>query len=1204
MSIAAASRSARGPGAQGDPGASQAHKLSFEDEESPQPLPSLSIAGNLFEKHADALRAGTANVCLMSLSTLVQADFREPRNRLLFYLAGGHQSLKHLLTQNRLADMGNAPPRIVANIVSETLKLIRRLVQYDGISKLLFAGPLDQSADQYNTLVAEGFSKIDLQDYSPINMNAGISLYYSVLFNPQASLENRVVAADILCQLFRCRENRWTFAQMDPGWGSLQLMSLFDGLTCSMFAGTSAILYYQPAQDVSPDSVDLLEAILRMFATICMSPRLCAALKKMDLTRNLCRLMYYPDPRIYELSLVALSTAANYGGGVDEGSSSAVPRRPSPDLDLLAELTQAPHVVERMCTLITPRSSNLYLRGSSMLLALLANVPGGDLAVTRCGGIQPLINMLSVDDSNILYAACQVICGISQRAVPTAHMRPDAAMSAMNGPRIDPGAGLVVAGSLPGDIAFSEHSVAANAGGMGVAVDAVQTGGATGVASSFRTSRVTGAAGGAGGAGTSDPFASLAPPASLTSGISEPNDATMSPPTADDSVYPETLTSNVFTVNHMIIDELVSRKAIPEIARLLERFRADEDASGGSDGERASAGLPPEPPAGQNPLKEHVVGTPGVYSSFSCLTSWLLHALANVLPSQLAPPYLKRGSGILEMLCVFAKSCNPCIAHWACQCLANSCRHQDVARSSNQAEIVSILLSLVNKITRDAEFEQQYGPVSASLIVASACECLSCLLRDRRLAEHTGTTVNNAHYILVRALRALSNGRTRAWVCGAIAGLCEVPENTRVFLEYRIIEHLSYLCVEAGQLIQTVDFCLREQVCLAISAICRTAPLWPAGRQSGRATGRAAGSLQPGAQLAGLAQDSAENAKPFAIPAPDLLRDPLAGAAPAGPQLRPFSNLSTMSHRTHSRTEGENDASDASGASERPEDSGDRVDTILREMREKYGAHYGEASVPAEFGRRGVISSISSFLLPLGLATGREGVSLQELCCQRAAASATNALTAVGRNAILFYKEGCVEKLLYLMGHGDQQTRASAAGAIRNIRKALYDIARRSTGRFQVCLSRQGTAQGTARPQQRGPGGRARAPQPRYLGCFTAGREDIEAAVRALHKQNESSDGEVVEVIGGTLAVPPGPPEGVQGLFRPAVAIETLGSNSVLESVQGKPDQGPPDQGQPDQRAATEPTASEPTARPKAPARARRQCRRAPAVPSKGTPPP
>lgn len=1131
MSLSSAGRSPQASGAQVAQGAqasSAAQGLSFEDGERPQPLPLVAAASNLFEKHAEALRTGTGNVSLMSLSTLAQADFREPRNRALFYLAGGHQSLKHLLTQNRLADMGSAPQRVTASLVAEALKLIRKLVCQDSLSRLLFAGPLDQSAEQYNALASEGFSKIDIQAFSFVSMNAGIPLYLSVLFNRQSPLENRVTSADILCQIFRCRENRWTLSQMDPGWAGMQLVGLLGDLAGRLFAGTSATLYYQPAQDVRPETVDLLEAVLRIFATMCMSPRLCTDFKRLDLIRILCRLMYYPDLRIYELSLVVLSTAASYGGGGDEGVSSAVLRRPSPDLDLLGLLTQSPQVVERMCSLITPRSSNLYLRGSSTLLALLANVPGGDLAVTRCGGIQPLINMLSVDDSNILYAACQVICGISQR-VSAATQR--ASGAAMDGPKVNPSAGIVMVGATPEDIAISSIPAERPEGGAAALPGA--------------PARQRAAEGDVGAAASTGGFGLADSPDLPAAGAAGASRAAME---AEDLGSPE---SNVFTVNHMIIDELVTRKAIPEIVRLLERCKEENDLS---DSEGAQAGArPAEPKAGQSPFKEHIVGVQGVYSSFSCLTSWLLHALANVLPSQLAPPYLKRGSGVLELLCSFTKSCNPCIVHWACQCLANSCRHQDVARASNQEDIVGILLSLVNRITRDEEFEQQYGMMSASLIVAAACECLSCQLQDQKLAARTGTSVNNAHYILVRALRVIPNGRTRAWVCGAIAGLCEVSENTRVFLEHHIVEHLSYLCVEAGQLIQAVDLCLREQVCLAISAICRTAPLRPVRGGEDERGRLAEGSC--GGDRQGHARGAVR----------DLLRDPLTGNPPAALQLRPFSNLSNVSGRAQSQSEtdpGDGPAGVSGGVSASVlgggQDGESPAATALRDVREKYGERYGEASVSAEFGRRGVVGSISSFLVPTGLAVGREGVSYQELCCQRAAASAANALTAVGRNAILFYKEGCVEKLLYLMGHGDRRTRTSAAGAIRNVRKALYELARNSTGSFQLCQGpREGAGEGASAAvlRQQSAGAKARRGRPRYLGCFTVGRHDLEAAARVQVGSEDESDVEAVEIAAGGLQAlagsRPGSPDDLEvgaHVFRPSVAIETLGSNSGRNS--------------------------------------------------------
>lgn len=831
---------------------------------------------NLFEKHAHAIATGTPNAVMLSLSTLHNADFSTERARNQFYQTGGHQALISLLTLNRQADLGPASGHIVSLIQTENLRLILKLVAYDNVSRALFAGPISQTPEQYNKQVFQRRSNpegINYEDYSYVNLDAGVPIYTSLVFNESLGHQNRVLATKILIDICKITLGRRVFCHLG---GPQSICKCLEASIPILFVGNIFTNQLKPNKDCDPERLQLVSLLLLLCYHLCSSGTARKLLRQAGFVALLCTLVDHTEVELYEPCMLCMSKLVIHNNQA-----------------VLQELIATPNTISRICSLLLPAASTQLLRASALVLAKVANMPRGDVVVTESGGIQPLINMLTVDDTNTLMAACQVIVGISSK--PSAY---------------------------EGD--------------------------------------------------------------------------------------PDAAEASIFSINHMIAQDLIAKKVLVHIQALLEKagmeavdvpppgtsrarlYRVQDDVSR----DLFDVTVEPKKPGPSRPHSQqrHVPsqasleredvdqGKGGLtepidrpLSNWANLTSWLLHALANVCPSESIVPHFKKNTQLLKILLGLAGSCNPCVIRWACHCLANLAKHTEVARSLQELGALDILFSLLKRCIDNDDFENEFGSLAKAVIVSSASEALTGILEDTRVARAVGQSMGGIFDLVIHGLKTITNGTARAWLCGVVACLAKDYSNALILLEYRIVDYISYLCLEASQLLDSVDFTLREQICLAISNICTVAPFYRSGRGDG---------------------DEDEGPK-----------------------------------RGRSRRRCEK-------RYENPQQQ--HMYQLLQNEYAKYGECYGDGNVLVEFGKRGVVAAVCTFLAPVSMGEHVQKVSLQEFQCLRAAATAAFALSGVGRNALLFYREGCVERLLYLIAIGDKATQASAANAIRSIRTQIY----------------------------------------------------------------------------------------------------------------------------------------------------------------------
>lgn len=468
--------------------------------------------------------------------------------------------------------------------------------------------------------------------------------------------------------------------------------------------------------------------------------------------------------------------------------------------------------------------------------------------------------------------------------------------------------------------------------------------------------------------------------------------------------------SNAYTVNHAIIGELIGCRAIAQIHELLTRQGASTLEKAPGQGGREAPGQRRNPRSRQYklrgeagpdlfapaPTEAHtqadgapastlssgesqtagLTGMPVPLARWSNLTAWLLHALSNLCPSELAAPHFRKDASLLPLLLAMTGSCNPCVIRWSCQCLANLARHPDVAKALVGLGGVETLFSVIRRAVSSPSFEEDYGKLSKALVISSAAEGLSGLLEDPGVAKEAGQTVCNVFTLIVAALRGVTNGRVRAWLCGMVARMCRCRGNAAIFLENNIVEYLLFLALEAGGLAGLVDLTLREQVSLAIAHLCTSMPLF---------------------------------------------RDP-ATLRRGSPSTSAVESV------------------DADAAADAECRARGQAWHMLTQEYVRYGQHYGENCVIAEFGNRGAIASICSFLAPQVVDGRLQRLTLQELSCLRAASMAASVLSVTGRNALLFYRDGAVDRLIYLIAVGDRATQQYAGCALRNIRLGTFEI--------------------------------------------------------------------------------------------------------------------------------------------------------------------
>ncbi|EFO64221.1 Hypothetical protein GLP15_2022 [Giardia lamblia P15] len=864
--------------------------LSDSDPDVPEETISFKTGVNLFEKHVQAISTGSPNSIMLALSTLHSADFSTERSRSLFYQVGGHQALISLLTLNRQADLGHAPLHITALILSECLGLIKKLVQYDDVSRVLFAGPVSQTPEQYNKAAYQRRTdprSINYEDYNYVTLDAGVPIYLSILLNQQMDPDVRVRAIHILAELFLCALPRRVFHYLE---GPASVVKRLSAAIPLLFTGNIFTNQLKPNKNVEPAIIQEVSATIYMICNLCSSAAARNQLRTNGLVSILCTLLDYTDVEVYEPCVLCLSKMVQYNNQI-----------------VLQELIHAANSISRICSMILPAASTQFLRAAALVLAKVANVPGGDVVVTTSGGIQPLINMLTVNDNNTLLAACQVIVGISSK--PCVH---------------------------DGD--------------------------------------------------------------------------------------PDTAEASIFSMNHMIAKELISNKVLVHIQELLDScgieieepgpppsnvapgqcrevrrnprtrlFKVKDNVSsdlfnqqGGqldTPSSASKAGIDRAFTQGPSLLSTSTSGQRDngatslndemPLSTWSNLTSWLLHALANICPSEHIVPILKKSNQMLRTLLGLTGSCNPCVIRWACQCLANLAKHPEIAKILYEIGSLDVLFTVLKRCIENSALEEDYGKLAKAAIVASAAEALTGVLEDPKIAAIAGRSVTGIFGLVIQGLKTVANGTARAWLCGVIARLAKERENSIVLLEHRAVDYLSFLCLEASQLLDSYDFTFREQVCLAVANLCFSSPFYRQGRQ-------------------GLQGDD--------------------------------TNIDSSSHLKRRSAKQQ------------------QMFNLFQQEYTKYGQCYGDGNVIVEFGRRGVVSAVCTFLTPVSLGEHVQKVSLQEFQCLRAAAYVAHALSTVGRNAILMYKERSIDKLLYLIAIGDKATQTSAANAIRCIRTEIFSM--------------------------------------------------------------------------------------------------------------------------------------------------------------------
>lgn len=864
--------------------------LSDSDPDVPEETISFKTGVNLFEKHVQAISTGSPNSIMLALSTLHSADFSTERSRSLFYQVGGHQALISLLTLNRQADLGHAPLHITALILSECLGLIKKLVQYDDVSRVLFAGPVSQTPEQYNKAAYQRRTdprSINYDDYNYVTLDAGVPIYLSILLNQQVEPDIRVRAMQILTELFLCALPRRVFHYLE---GPASVVKRLSAAIPLLFTGNIFTNQLKPNKTVEPAIIREVSAMIYMVCNLCSSASARNQLRTNGLVSILCTLLDYIDVEIYEPCVLCLSKMVQYNNQA-----------------VLQELIHAANSISRICSMILPAASTQFLRAAALVLAKVANVPGGDVVVTTSGGIQPLINMLTVNDNNTLLAACQVIVGISSK--PCVHDGdPDTAEASI----------------------FSmNHMIAKELINNKVLVHIQELLDSCGIE-------------------VEEPGP---PPSNVAPG--QCREVRRNPRTRLFKLK-ENVSSDLFNQQGNQLD-VPSSTSKAGTDRALTKGPSLLSASTSGHRDNGATSLNDEVPL----------------STWSNLTSWLLHALANICPSEHIVPILKKSNQMLRTLLGLTGSCNPCVIRWACQCLANLAKHPEIAKILYEIGSLDVLFTVLKRCIENSALEEDYGKLAKAAIVASAAEALTGVLEDPKIAAIAGRSVTGIFGLLIQGLKTVANGTARAWLCGVIARLAKERDNSIVLLEHRAVDYLSFLCLEASQLLDSYDFTFREQVCLAVANLCFSSPFYRQGRQN--------------------LQDSDTQV-------------------------------------------------DSSSHPKRRSAKQQQMFNLFQQEYAKYGQCYGDGNVIVEFGRRGVVSAVCTFLTPVSLGEHVQKVSLQEFQCLRAAAYVAHALSTVGRNAILMYKERSIDKLLYLIAIGDKATQTSAANALRCIRTEIFSM--------------------------------------------------------------------------------------------------------------------------------------------------------------------
>lgn len=864
--------------------------LSDSDPDVPEETISFKTGVNLFEKHVQAISTGSPNSIMLALSTLHSADFSTERSRSLFYQVGGHQALVSLLTLNRQADLGHAPLHITALIFSECLKLIKKLVQYDDVSRVLFAGPVSQTPEQYNKAAYQRRTdprSINYEDYNYVTLDAGVPIYLSIFLNQQVEPDIRILAIQILAEIFLCALPRRVFHYLD---GPASVVKRLSAAVPLLFTGNIFTTQLKPNKNVEPAVVQEVSAMIYMICNLCSSASARSQLRTNGLVSILCTLLDYTDVEVYEPCVLCLSRMVQYNNQA-----------------VLQDLIHAANSISRICSMILPAASTQFLRAAALVLAKVANVPGGDVVVTTSGGIQPLINMLTVNDNNTLLAACQVIVGISSK--PCVH----------DGD----------ADTAEASIFSMNHMIAKELINNKVLVHIQELLEKCGIE-------------------TEEPGP---PPSNVAPG--QYREVRRNPRT------------RLFKLKENVSADLFNQPSGQlDLPPSASKTGADRVPTKGPSLLSASA-------SGQKDSGAASLNAEVPLSTWSNLTSWLLHALANICPSEHIVPILKKSNQLLRTLLGLTGSCNPCVIRWACQCLANLAKHSEIAKSLYEIGSLDVLFSVLKRCIENSALEEDYGKLAKAAIVASAAEALTGVLEDPKIAAIAGRSVTGIFGLLIHGLKTVANGTARAWLCGVIARLAKERENSIVLLEHRAVDYLSFLCLEASQLLDSYDFTFREQVCLAVANLCFNSPFYRQGRQN-------------------LQEDSAQ--------------------------------IDSSDHpRKRSAKQ-------------------QQMYNLFQQEYAKYGQCYGDGNVIVEFGRRGVVSAVCTFLTPVSLGEHVQKVSLQEFQCLRAAAYVAHALSTVGRNAILMYKERSIDKLLYLIAIGDKATQTSAANAIRCIRTEIFSM--------------------------------------------------------------------------------------------------------------------------------------------------------------------
>ncbi|CAL5980675.1 Conserved_hypothetical protein [Hexamita inflata] len=369
----------------------------------------IEPARQIFEKHSQTMDRGACHLAVLSVSTLLDADFNDKQTKYGFFNANCHVSLIKLIMRVHEFQPVTPPP-VYQTLIQNIYKLLLNILQ-DKVGCLLTVSGLNTL--RFNELVYDTDKFVGAICENKLQL---IHILYQQSFEPnnyiklqlmQKMLEQEVIARAIM--------------QIQPDFPA-KIIRFFRELTNQDDKASEQLFKFnivsketKPNLEISPEVLLTNEAALNCILALTKyknwRPLVSENLQQI---RNC---LQYPSAVIYRPGVYIffeLIKAHDFKQQVLESLIQDVQKVQSYQDSKLQYKTYYKSI-SRICDLLSAKEPTVFLQAASFILASITELNSEDQVLKDSGVIKPITLLLSVDQDDNRQAACDIVCGVVEK---------------------------------------------------------------------------------------------------------------------------------------------------------------------------------------------------------------------------------------------------------------------------------------------------------------------------------------------------------------------------------------------------------------------------------------------------------------------------------------------------------------------------------------------------------------------------------------------------------------------------------------------------------------------------------------------------------------------------------------------------------------------------------------------------------------------